>query len=84
MPSRDKAAAWSHRGTFCYDKLMKKQTKPTDRWTNAARGEVQARRLGKPKGELNEIIHMGEEWSKIPNTLFEDAAGQLRETTVEP
>ena len=63
---------------------MKKQTKPTaksqrvpDRWTAAARGEVQARRQGKPKGELNEIIHMAADWSKIPNTLFQDATGQL-------
>jgi hypothetical protein len=61
---------------------VRKQTTPRkldvpDRWTAAARGEVHARRLGKPKGELNEIIHMGEDWSKIPNTLFEDATGQL-------
>ena len=47
------------------------------RWTAAARGEMRVRRLGKPKGELNQIIRMAAEWSKIPNTLFEDAAGQL-------
>ena len=61
---------------------MKTQTRPqrlnvVDRWTAAARGTVEARRLGRPKGELNRLIRMSAEWSKIPNTLFEDVAGKL-------
>lgn len=63
---------------------MKKQTKPTEksqsllnRWIATARHAVQAARQGKPKGELNQLIRMSAEWSKIPNTLYEDEAGNL-------
>ena len=48
-----------------------------DRWTNAARGEVQARRQGKPKGKLEVLLQMGNKWSRIPNTLLEAESGQL-------
>ena len=51
--------------------------KKLDRWTAAARGKVEASRKGKPSGELNQIILMDKEWSKLPNTLLEDATGQL-------
>ena len=48
-----------------------------NRWTTAARGTVPQSRQGIPQGELNQIICMSMEWSKIPNTLLEDEAGQL-------
>ena len=42
-----------------------------------ARGVDRKPKLGKPKGELNQIARMEADWSKIPNVLFEDEAGQL-------
>lgn len=50
-----------------------------DRWTTTARGAatVKEARQGQPKGELDMIVRMEADWSRIPNTLFEDATGQL-------
>ena len=63
---------------------MKKQTTTPpksqgapDRWTAAVRGKVEARRLGTPKGELTLLFQMEAEWARIPNSCFEDEAGQL-------
>jgi hypothetical protein len=50
-----------------------------DRWTETARGAVPAKAAmqGKPKGELELLFQMEAEWSRIPNTCFEDEAGRL-------
>jgi len=49
-----------------------------DRWTAAARGAAERKpKFGKPKGKLECLVQMADNWSKIPNTLLEDEAGQL-------
>jgi hypothetical protein len=49
-----------------------------ENWAAIARGAVERKpKFGKPKGKLECLVQMGDNWSKIPNTLLEDEAGQL-------
>jgi hypothetical protein len=48
-----------------------------DRWTARSEAETKLARSGKPKGKLNAICAMENDFSRIPNALFEDEAGQL-------
>jgi hypothetical protein len=48
-----------------------------DRWTARSEAETAKARAGKPKGKLNSICAMENDFSRIPNALFEDEAGQL-------
>lgn len=63
---------------------MKRQAKPVpkkqdmvDRWTAAARGKVKEATRGQPRGNVEVLCQMHATWSKIPNVLLEDEAGQL-------
>ncbi len=50
-----------------------------NRWMATTRDGAPAKAApqGKPKGELNLLFQMEAEWARIPNTCFEDEAGQL-------
>ena len=39
---------------------------------------------GKPSGELEVLLQMDNQWSKLKNTLLEDASGQLWLASYEP
>ena len=52
-------------------------------WQGIARGAVD-RKPGKPKGKVEIIVQVDRDFSKIPNTLVEDKAGQLFLASWEP
>lgn len=51
----------------------------TENWSAVARGAVERKpsEPGKPKGKLELLVQFENEWSRIPNTLLEDASGHL-------
>jgi hypothetical protein len=63
---------------------MKKQTKPIpiggrvlDRWTNRSEAATEEARSGKPEGQVSPVAVIEASFSRIPNSLFEDASGKL-------